>query len=142
MVERFRPDFQDYVAAIAPDDDDDTALARRWRRALPPADAALLAALPDREVAAAAREALACPEGYLRDAALAFREWDRPPEDVSCPAHLWYGDLDTAAPLAEGRALADRITASHLVVRPGTTHLASLLNHWHDILATLRRHLD
>lgn len=142
VVERFRPGFQEYVAGVAPHDPDDTALAGRWRRPLPPSDAALLAALPDRAVAAAAREALARPDGYLRDAALAFRPWERRPEEIACPTHLWYGDLDTAAPLAAGEALAARIRGSRLVVRADTTHLATLLGHWHDILTTLRAHLD
>jgi pimeloyl-ACP methyl ester carboxylesterase len=92
--------------------------------------------------AAGAREALAQHDGYLRDAALAFRDWDRRPEDLGCPTHLWYGELDTAAPLAEGEELARLIPGSSLVVRPGTTHLATLMAHWHDILATLRAHLD
>ncbi len=142
VVERFRPEFEKWVARIAPEEPDDAALADRWRGGLPPADAALLAALPDRDVAAAAREALAQHDGYLRDAALAFRDWDRRPEDVACPTHLWYGELDTAAPLAEGESLARLIQGSRLVVRPGTTHLATLLSHWPDVLATLRAHLD
>ncbi len=142
VVERFRPEFAEWVAGVAPEDPDDTALAARWRDGLPSADAALLAALPDHDVAAAAREALAQHDGYLRDAALAFRDWDRGPEDVACPTHLWYGELDTAAPLAEGEQLARRIPGARLVVRPGTTHLSTLMAHWHDILATLRPHLD
>ena len=142
VVERFRPEFEEWVASIAPEDPDDAALAVRWRAALPPPDAALLAALPDHEAASAAREALAQHDGYLRDAALAFRDWDLRPEDVSCPTHLWYGELDTAAPLAEGEQLARRIPGARLVVRPDTTHLSTLLSHWPDILATLRTHLD
>lgn len=142
VVTRFRPDFERYAADVAPHDPDDAALAARWRGALPPDDAALLTALPDAEVAAAAREALAQHDGYLRDAALAFRDWDAAPEDVACPTHLWYGELDTAAPLVEGEELARRIPGARLVVRPETTHLATLLRHWHDILATLRPHLD
>lgn len=141
VIERFRPEFEQYVARTAPDDPDDMALAERWRNALPAPDAALLAAMPDRDVAAAAREALAQHDGFLRDAALAFRDWDGRPEDIACPTHLWYGDLDTAAPLAEGRELARRLPGARIVVRPGTTHLATLLSNWHDILATLRTHL-
>jgi len=142
VVERFRPEYAEWVAGIAPEDPDDAALATRWRAALPPPDAALLATLPDPDVAAAAREALAQHDGYLRDAALAFRDWDRTPEEVTCPTHLWYGELDTAAPLAEGEELAGRIPGSCLVVRPGTTHLCTLLVHWQDILEVLSRHLD
>jgi pimeloyl-ACP methyl ester carboxylesterase len=142
VVERLRPEFAAWVAGVAPDDPDDAALAERWRGGLPPPDAALLARVPDRDVAAAAREALAQHDGYLRDAALAFRDWDRRPEDVGCPTHLWYGELDTATPLAEGEELARRIPGARLVVRPGTTHLSTLMAHWQDVLATLRPHLD
>jgi pimeloyl-ACP methyl ester carboxylesterase len=142
VVERFRPEFAAWARGIAPDDADDAALARRWRDGLPAQDAALLATLTDAAVADAAREVLAQHDGYLRDAALAFRAWDRPPEDVACPTHLWYGELDTAAPLAEGEALAGRLPQAHLVVRRGTTHLSTLMGHWPDLLATLRIHLD
>ncbi len=142
VVERFRPEFAEWVRSVDPDDPDDSALAERWRSGLPHPDAALLAALTDHAVAAAAREALAQHDGYLRDAALAFRDWDRRPDEVTCPTHLWYGELDTATPLAEGEELAQQIPGSRLVVRPGTTHLCTLVTHWHDILATLRPHLD
>ncbi len=142
VVERSRPGFEEWVAGVDPDDPDDAALAARWRSGLPPPDAALLAELPDRELAASVREALAQHDGYLRDAALAFGDWDRRPEEVGCPTHLWYGELDTATPLAEGELLASRIPGSRLVVRPSTTHLTTLMAHWHDLLATLRPHLD
>jgi pimeloyl-ACP methyl ester carboxylesterase len=142
IAEQFRPGFEKFVASIEPADPDDVAVAKRWRDALPLGDAALLAALPAGDVAAAAREALAQHDGYLRDAALCSREWDRRPDEVSCPTYLWYGELDQAAPAAEGRELARRIPGSKLVIRPGATHLAVLLGHWHDILASLRAHLD
>ncbi len=142
VVERLRPEYAGWVAGIAPGDPDDAGARRAVARGPTSPDAALLAALPDSEVAAAAREALVQHEGYLRDAALAFRDWDRPPEDVACPTHLWYGELDRATPLAEGEQLARRIAGSRLVVRRDTTHLSTLMGHWHDIFATLRAHLD
>lgn len=122
VVARFRPGYEEWVAGIDPGDPDDAALAERWRSGLPPPDAALLAELPDHALAASVREALAQHDGYLRDAALAFRDWERRPEEVGCPTHLWYGELDTAAPPAEGELLASRIPGSRLVVarRPPT----------------------
>lgn len=135
-VERFRPEFAAWVARIAPEDPDDEALAHRWRAALG-TDGDLLAELPVSEVAASAREALGSHDGYLRDAALTFRPWDARPEDVRCPARLFYGELDRNAPPRNGAALAARIPGAVLVVRPGSTHLATLLRHWEDTLAAL-----
>lgn len=140
-VEAARPEFERWVAGVAPDDPDDRALATRWRRSLPAPDAALLAGVSDHELAASARDALSNHEGYLRDAALVFRPWDHDPEEVGAPAYLWFGELDDAAPPAEGRALGARIPGATVTVRPATTHLATLLAHWPDILATLRPHL-
>lgn len=134
-VDHFRPGFEQWVAEVAPDDPDDQALAQRWTDALPEADAALVRRLPVSEIAASAREALAQPAGYLRDAALVFRDWGFRPEDVGCPTRLWYGDLDANAPVRNGRWLADRIPGATLVVCEQTTHLATLLNHWDDVLA-------
>ena len=45
-VERMRPEFEQYVARVAPDDPDDAALVRRWVGGLHPLDVALLEALP------------------------------------------------------------------------------------------------
>ena len=141
VVERFRPEFAEWVRSVDPDLPHDSALAERWRSGLPHPDAALLAALTDHAVAAAIREALAQHDGYLRDAALAFRNWDRRPDEVTCPTHLWYGE--TTPPSRSPRARSLRSSSrSRLVVRPGTTHLCTLVTHWHDILATLRPHLD
>ena len=136
-MDRYRPDFEQWVAGIAPGDPDDVALAERWTAALPAPDAALLrGALSTAEIAASVREALADHRGYLRDAALTFRPWDFDVAAVRCPTMLWYGeDDDRARP--GGDWLATRIQDARLVVRPGATHLATLLAHWHDVLGTL-----
>ncbi len=63
------------------------------------------------------------------------------PEEVRCPSYLWSGELDESAPPEEGAALGARITGATVTVRPATTHLATLLAHWPDLLATLRAHL-
>jgi pimeloyl-ACP methyl ester carboxylesterase len=132
-VELFRPDYATFVASIAPDDPDDEALARRWTAGLHPLDAALLHALPVEEVAAAAREALAQLDGYLRDAATTFRPWSFELGAVRCPTTIWCGELDTNHPPRNARWLAEHIAAARLVVRP-TAHLGTLMLHWDEIL--------
>jgi hypothetical protein len=95
VVERFRPEFEGWVARIGPGDPDDGALAARFLADLPPADAALLGAMRSpAQVAASVREALADHDGYLRDAALTFRPWDAALADVRCPVHTWPDDRD------------------------------------------------
>ena len=137
-VEMFRPDFEAYVAQLAPNDVDDGALAGRLLQELDPLDARLMAALPAADVAGAAREALAQTDGYLRDAAVTFRDWSFRPESVRCPTWLWYGELDANAPVRNGRWLAERIAGARLVVRRRTAHVGTLLEHWDEILSTLR----
>ena len=121
-----RPEFEEYVARVAPQDGDDVGAGPSLVAQLPPQDAALLAALPAADVAASAREALARPDGYLRDAAVTFRSWEVRPEPVGCPTWLWYGELDANAPVRNGRWLAEHVPGATLVVREQTTHLATL----------------
>ncbi len=137
-VQLMRPEFERYVARLAPHDTDDEVLARRWAAGLHPQDAELLAALPTAEVATSVREALARPDGYLRDAALMFRRWEVRPERVRCPTWLWYGDLDANASLRNGQWLAAHVPGATLVVREQTAHLAGLLGHWDELLTTLQ----
>src|SRR3954447_5482653 len=136
-VALLRPEFEQYVAQVAPDDPDDAALAGRWTTGLPPPDEPLMRALPRAHLAAAAREALAHPDGYLRDAALTFRRWEFRPELVTCPTTLWYGELDPNAPPRNGRWIAEHVPGARLVVRAGTAHAGALMLHWDDILSTL-----
>jgi len=91
------------------------------------------------ERAASAREALAQPDGYVRDAAVAFRPWDFALEEVRCPTSLWYGALDPQAAVRNGVWLAERIPDARLVVRPDTAHLGTLLGHWPEVLAAMTR---
>ncbi|CAB4710683.1 MAG: alpha/beta fold hydrolase [Actinobacteria bacterium] len=136
VVERCRPDFAAWVAGIDPADPDDPSLVARFVASLPDADAALLVARPVTDVAASVREALVRPDGFLRDAAICLREWDFSPAAVSCPTTIVHGEHDTAHPLVHGRTLADQVPGARLVVRP-TTHLATLLTGWPEILASL-----
>lgn len=138
---RARPEFTQWAAGVNVADPDDTALAARWLGSQPPDDAALLAAaLSTADVAASAREALACPDGYLRDAALLFCDWGFDLSDVRCPTHLWYGAHDDRNPPATGHWWSDRLAGTQLTVTR-TTHLATLLANWQTILSSLRRHL-
>jgi pimeloyl-ACP methyl ester carboxylesterase len=136
-MERYRPDFEEWVAGIRPEDPDDVALAARWAGGLPEPDGDLLrAALPTADLAASCREALADSRGYLRDAALTFRPWEHDVSAITCPTHLWYGSEDQRA-MPGGEWLAREVPSARLVVRPGATHLATLLAYWPDVLAAL-----
>lgn len=137
-METARPQFEDFVAQVAPDDADDEALTRRWLAMLPAADAALVRAISTvGQVAASVREALVQREGYLRDAALAFREWAVDPRTVRCPVRLWYGEDDDNVSLRSARWFAEHLPDARLVVRPGTGHLATLHRHWDEVLRTV-----
>ncbi|MFC5175863.1 alpha/beta fold hydrolase [Nocardioides taihuensis] len=140
VVERSRPEYAAWCAQVLADDadsPDDAALAGRFLAGLPGPDAALLAAYGDAWVAASLREALAQPEGFLRDAAVTFGVWDFAVEDVTCPTSLWCGAADTNAPPENGDALAARLPDAHLHLG-ATTHLATLLTRWDEVLEHLR----
>jgi pimeloyl-ACP methyl ester carboxylesterase len=138
LVAEMTPDFLAWRAQVDPDDLDDEDLAERWLGMLPPADAAHVATLGAEEVAASVREALAHPEGYLRDAALLSRPWPHLPAEVACPVRAWFGELDDRASAAGAADLLARVSDLRVTVRPATTHLATLVGHWHEVLATLR----
>lgn len=137
-MERARPELEAWAGGIDVTDTDDAALAERWAGALPDQDAALVRALPVEDVAASAREALADHHGFLRDAALVHRPWGVDVSSISCPTHLWYGEADERA-LPGAAWFSGRVPHASLVVRPGTTHLATLAAHWPDVLTTLAR---
>lgn len=136
-MELARPEFEAWAARVDVDDPSDAALAVRWAGSLPERDAAIVRALPAADVAASAREALADHHGFLRDAALLHQPWTVDLADVSCPTHLWYGEADERA-LPGAAWFAHRIPQASVIVRPGTTHLATLAEHWPETLATLR----
>jgi pimeloyl-ACP methyl ester carboxylesterase len=137
-IARMRPGFEEYVARTRPDDPDDEALAARLLAQLDPRDAALVAAQPAADRARAGREALASPEGYLRDAAVAFRPWAFDVAHVRCPAYVLHGAADAQASVRNGEWLAGRLPHARLTVLEQTAHLGSLLEHWDEILTALR----
>jgi pimeloyl-ACP methyl ester carboxylesterase len=138
LVGEFRPEFLAWRAGVGPDDPDDERLAQRWVQGLPRADADLVAALGPAAVAASVREALASPEGYLRDAALLSRPWEHAPAEVRCPVRAWFGEDDDRSGVDAAAGLLAGFGDCEVVVRPRTTHLATLLAHWPEVLATLR----
>ncbi len=136
-MERLRPEFMEWRARLDPDDEDDAALAGRFLADLPPADAALLRTRDDEFVSAVAWEALTRPDGYLRDAAVLFREWDFDPAAVRAPSTIWVGGLDEKA-VAASAWWAERLPHAAVEVRLDTTHLATLLTQWPEILRRLQ----
>jgi pimeloyl-ACP methyl ester carboxylesterase len=131
------PDFMAYRDRVDPDDPDNEALAERWLGFLPDDDRFLLERGTALDRAAAAREAVGNPSGYLADAAVAFRPWDFRVEDVRCPVSLWYGEHDANAPVRNGRWLAGALPDATLHELPGVGHLGSLLTGWPAILTDL-----
>lgn len=81
-------------------------------------------------------EALADHHGFLRDAGLLHQAWEVDLAAVACPTHLWYGEHDERA-LPGAVWFADHIAQASLSVRPHSTHLATLADHWPDTLVTL-----
>jgi pimeloyl-ACP methyl ester carboxylesterase len=66
------------------------------------------------------------------------RPWAHGPAEVTCPVRAWFGELDDRAP-AEGAAeLVAGLPDVEVTVRPGTTHLATLVAYWPEVLTTLR----
>ncbi|WP_151081590.1 alpha/beta fold hydrolase [Nocardioides cynanchi] len=131
------PDFAQYRARVDPDDPDDEALATRWLSSLPDDDRALLLRDAGFDHAAAAREAVGEPSGYLGDAAIVFRPWEFRVEDVVCPVSLWYGEHDANAPVRNGRWLQEHLPRAHLNEVPGVGHLGTLLTSWPALFADL-----
>lgn len=141
LVEEFRPEFLAWRATVDPDDADDESLAARWLTMLPGPDAALVAGRGPTSVAASVREALGSPFGYLRDAALMSRPWEHGPDDVRGRVRAWFGEDDDRAGVEAAAGLLAGFGDVEVVVRPRTTHLAALVAHWPEVLATLRDEL-
>lgn len=57
---------------------------------------------------------------------------------MACPTHLWYGEADERA-LPGAAWFATQVPHAAVVLRPATTHLATLAAHWQEILVTLTR---
>ena len=66
------------------------------------------------------------------------RPWPHLPAEVACPVRAWFGELDDRASAAGAADLLAGVSDLRVTVRPATTHLATLVGHWHEVLATLR----
>jgi len=121
------PDQQAYYRSLAGLD------AGRAGEQMRPEFEAWVTALDERD-----EEAVGCSDGYLRDAAISFRAWPFSVEDVRCPVFAWYGDGDDQYSIRNGQWIAEH-TGARLVVREGNGHLATLVEHWDDMLVTLTR---
>jgi pimeloyl-ACP methyl ester carboxylesterase len=134
-IDRYAPEFLAWRSTIVGDDPDEETLAERWAALLDNGASAALTRRSATDQAAAAREALADPSGYLRDAALAFSPWDHPLEAIACPTLLHYGTReDDGTPPEHGRALAERIPGARFELRD-LPHLAVLLAQWDELIA-------
>lgn len=138
LVREVEPEFLAWRSTVDPDDPDDESLAARWLAMLPPPDAALVAARGPTAVAASVREALGNPIGYLRDAALMSRPWEHGPEEVRCRVSAWFGEDDDRASAGAAAGLLDGFADVGVTVRPATSHLATLVGHWPEVLLALR----
>ena len=142
LLSELEPEFLAWRASVDPDDPDDEALTARWLMMLPAPDAPLVAAADPRAVAASVREALRDPRGYLRDAALLLRPWEHLPPDVRCPVRAWFGEDDDRSGVGAAAGLVAGFADVEVVVRPATSHLATLVAHWPEVLTVLRDELD
>jgi pimeloyl-ACP methyl ester carboxylesterase/Flp pilus assembly protein TadD len=74
--------------------------------------------------------------GTARDAQLTIRPWEFRLEDIRVETFVWHGELDTLAPLAMGRYLANAIPHCHAPFFPGEGHLV-MRTHAQEILRAL-----
>ena len=139
-VERARPEFAQWAAGVNAADPTTPPWLRAGWASLPTDDGALLGAeISAADIAASVREALACHDGYLRDAALLVSDWGFALSDVRCPPRLLVRRRRPAQPTRDRPVVGRPIEGTDLTVTP-TTHLATLLANWRTILAALRRH--
>jgi pimeloyl-ACP methyl ester carboxylesterase len=138
-VELLRPEFETWAASFAVEESSDAELAARWAATSEGRDRELLAAVPAAVLARGAREALADPTGYLRDAALALHAWEWDVGAVRCPVTVLHGDRDGSASVRNAEWLLTHVPGATGRVLAGETHLAALHDHWDELLAALAR---
>ena len=61
------------------------------------------------------------------DLALFGRHWGFSVADIEVPVRFWHGDADHIVPLSHAEALVDRMRDAELHVRPGESHLGTLV---------------
>ena len=75
------------------------------------------------------------------DIILFGRDWGFRLSDVKGPVHWWHGDADHIVPLAHAQQAIDALPDARLYVRPGESHLGTLIAA-EDILGVLQRTWD
>lgn len=139
MVSRAMSWFMGLTARTAP-----RRLAAQAIRALPPADASVLA---DPELASAFARMVdetthGSPQGAQRDVALMIGPWGFDPADVTVPVTMWHGTEDHNAPPVMARWLAGRLPRAELHWLEGEGHISGAVNHAERILHDLARDID
>jgi pimeloyl-ACP methyl ester carboxylesterase len=61
------------------------------------------------------------------DLALFGRHWGFSVGDIQVPVRFWHGDADNIVPLHHAEILADRVPNAELHVRPGESHIGTLV---------------
>jgi pimeloyl-ACP methyl ester carboxylesterase len=90
-----------------------------------------------RRWAADTRDALARPDGYVRDNLSWGTTWDLDLGRLEVPCHLWYGAEDGMVPPTHGVWLRDRLPDARLEIRPGEGHGDVVFARFADVLAAL-----
>ena len=76
--------------------------------------------------------------GVVREIYLLVRPWDFQLQEVPLPVHLWHGEQDATVPLSVARVIAASLPHCRTTLLPEEGHFL-FLNHWREILITLRR---
>jgi len=82
-------------------------------------------------------EALTCPDGYLRDAAVMLRAWEWDASSVRCPVLVVHGGRDEQASVRNAHWLAAEVPGARLRVLEAADHLQALRESWDALLADL-----
>lgn len=118
--------------------------AARYRARMPraSADRDLMHGEMGRMMLASWREAMKRGvAGLSSDARIYGTPWGWRLSDIRVPAYLWHGEADTIVPSSIGRYYDARVPGIESVFTEKDGHFSIVLNHSHDIVARLARHL-
>lgn len=101
------------------------------------ADAAVMAGPAGPALAAAARVAIADPQGMVEEYLVFGAPWGFALDEIAVPVRIWQGDADALVPAAWADELAAAIPGATVVACPGEGHMLPVA-HWPEILAWLR----
>lgn len=74
--------------------------------------------------------------GFAWEACLLARPWGFSLTDVSCPVHLWHGELDASTPASMAQHVAGSLPRCEVTWFPGEGHFVAA-RHWDEIVAAL-----